>query len=173
VVNATPWPLYPPPENNPGIHYIHAVWARGPVWAGAKNVAPTGIRSPDRPASSESLYVILREGCGLHIPFTAAVNLWYRAVALKNDHEIVYLHRASETLWYEYIATGLTEHTRSLDFIHLSYCSNWSRALKHSALQNEEEGFDLHRISAIYSCWPFKIYTKAEVILVHPYHSNT
>jgi hypothetical protein len=27
-----------------------------PVWTGAENLAPTGIRSPDRPARSESLY---------------------------------------------------------------------------------------------------------------------
>jgi len=28
----------------------------GPVWTGAENLAPTGIRFPDRPARSESLY---------------------------------------------------------------------------------------------------------------------
>jgi hypothetical protein len=33
-----------------------AVWASGPVWTGAENLAPTGIRSPDRPARSQSLY---------------------------------------------------------------------------------------------------------------------
>ena len=27
-----------------------AGWAPGPVWTGAENLAPTGIRSPDRPA---------------------------------------------------------------------------------------------------------------------------
>ena len=30
--------------------------AQGPVWTGAENLAQTGIRSPDRPARSESLY---------------------------------------------------------------------------------------------------------------------
>jgi hypothetical protein len=30
-------------------------WALGPVWTCAKNLAPTGIRSPDRPARSQSL----------------------------------------------------------------------------------------------------------------------
>ena len=30
--------------------------SKGPVWTGAENLAPTGIRSPDRPAPSESLY---------------------------------------------------------------------------------------------------------------------
>ena len=33
-----------------------AGWAPGPVWKDAENLAPTGIRSPDRPARSQSLY---------------------------------------------------------------------------------------------------------------------
>ena len=33
-----------------------AGWAPGPVWTGTENLAPTGIRSPDRPAHSQSLY---------------------------------------------------------------------------------------------------------------------
>jgi hypothetical protein len=33
-----------------------AGWAPQPVWTGAENLAPTGIRSPDRPARSKSLY---------------------------------------------------------------------------------------------------------------------
>ena len=33
-----------------------AGWAPGPVWTSAKNLAPTGIRSADRPARSQSLY---------------------------------------------------------------------------------------------------------------------
>jgi hypothetical protein len=35
---------------------LEAGWAPGPVWTGAENLAPTGIRSPDRPARSQSLY---------------------------------------------------------------------------------------------------------------------
>jgi hypothetical protein len=33
-----------------------AGWAPGPVWTGAENLAPTGIRSPNRPLLSQSLY---------------------------------------------------------------------------------------------------------------------
>ena len=33
-----------------------AGWIPGPVWTGVENLALTGIRSPDRPARSESLY---------------------------------------------------------------------------------------------------------------------
>jgi hypothetical protein len=31
-------------------------WAPGPVWTGAENLATTGIRYPDRPPRSQSLY---------------------------------------------------------------------------------------------------------------------
>ena len=33
-----------------------AGWAPGPVWTDAENLAATGIRFPDRPARSQSLY---------------------------------------------------------------------------------------------------------------------
>jgi len=33
-----------------------AGWTPRQVWAGAENFAPTGIRSPDRPARRYSLY---------------------------------------------------------------------------------------------------------------------
>jgi hypothetical protein len=39
-----------------------AGWALGPVWTGAENLAPTGIRSPDSPARSESLYRLSYRG---------------------------------------------------------------------------------------------------------------
>jgi hypothetical protein len=39
-----------------------AGWVPGPVWTGAENLAPTGIRSPDRPSRSESLYRLSYRG---------------------------------------------------------------------------------------------------------------
>jgi len=45
-----------PPGKDPVLIVQEAGWAPGPVWTGAENLAPTGIRSPDRPARSESLY---------------------------------------------------------------------------------------------------------------------
>ena len=33
-----------------------AGWDPGPGWTGAENLAPTGIRSPDGPVHSQSLY---------------------------------------------------------------------------------------------------------------------
>ena len=47
VINATPPPLY---HRERDLVRLRVVWTR------AKNLVPTGIRSPDRPARSESLY---------------------------------------------------------------------------------------------------------------------
>jgi hypothetical protein len=55
VVNTTPRPLYAQ-ERGPVPIVWEVGWVLGPVWTGAENLAPTGIRSPDRPARSESLY---------------------------------------------------------------------------------------------------------------------
>ena len=46
-------PAAPYPEKDPVPVVQEAGWASGPVWTGA---APTGIRSPDRPARRQSLY---------------------------------------------------------------------------------------------------------------------
>jgi hypothetical protein len=48
-------PLFTP-RKNPAPIVQEAGWAPGPVWTGAENLAPSRIRSPDRPAHSESLY---------------------------------------------------------------------------------------------------------------------
>ena len=54
-VRVTTWPLF-----TPGIDSVPVVqeagWVLGPVWTGAENLASTGIRSPDSPACSQSLY---------------------------------------------------------------------------------------------------------------------
>ena len=50
VVSSTPWPHFTPGKD-PVPFVQEAGWAPGPVWRGGK-----GIRSPDRPARSKSLY---------------------------------------------------------------------------------------------------------------------
>jgi len=37
-----------PPGKRPLTHLQEAGWAPGPVWTGAENFAPTGVRTPDR-----------------------------------------------------------------------------------------------------------------------------
>jgi len=50
VVNATPRSLY-------AVRIVEeAGWAPGPVWTGIESLGPNGIRSPDHPTGSESLY---------------------------------------------------------------------------------------------------------------------
>jgi hypothetical protein len=48
-----------PRERDPVLEVLEAGWTPGPV---RKNLAPTGIRSPDRPARSESLYRLSYRG---------------------------------------------------------------------------------------------------------------
>ena len=43
------------PGKDPVSIVKEAGWASEPVWTGAENLAPTGMRSPNRPARSESL----------------------------------------------------------------------------------------------------------------------
>jgi hypothetical protein len=54
VVSSTPQPHYTPGKDPVPI-VQEAGWALGPVWTGGKS-RPTGIRSPGRPARSQSLY---------------------------------------------------------------------------------------------------------------------
>ena len=44
------------PDKNPVPILQETGWASEPVWIGEENFVPTRIRSPDRPACSESLY---------------------------------------------------------------------------------------------------------------------
>ena len=55
-MGSTPRPRRFIPRKDPVPILQEAGWATGPVWTGAENLSPTGIRSPDRPARSESLY---------------------------------------------------------------------------------------------------------------------
>ena len=54
-VSLTPRPLFTPGEDLvPIVQEVE--WAPGPVWTVEENLAPTGIRSPNRPARSLPLY---------------------------------------------------------------------------------------------------------------------
>ena len=54
-----PWPIFSPGKDPVPI-VQEAGWAPGPVWTGAENLVPNGIRSPYRPARSQSLYRVTR-----------------------------------------------------------------------------------------------------------------
>ena len=55
AVTITPRPLFTPGKDPVPI-VQEAGWDPGPVWTGVENLTPTGIRSPDCPARSQSLY---------------------------------------------------------------------------------------------------------------------
>ena len=61
VVKATPQMLYPR-ERDPAPLIYKARWNPGSVWMDAENLAPTGIRSLDRPVRSRSLYRLSSRG---------------------------------------------------------------------------------------------------------------
>jgi hypothetical protein len=64
------------PGKDPVPFVQEAGWAPGPVWTCAKNLAPTGIRSPDRPARSQSLYWLSYPG--LHLRCTKYLKkIWF------------------------------------------------------------------------------------------------
>ena len=67
-VSVTPRPLFTPGKDP--VHIVQeAGCVPGPVWTGAENLTLNGIRSPDRPARSQSLYRLrypaywMLEGC--------------------------------------------------------------------------------------------------------------
>jgi len=55
-------PAILPREIDPVPKVQQGGWALGPVWTCVENHAPTEIRSPDRPARSESLYRLSYSG---------------------------------------------------------------------------------------------------------------
>jgi hypothetical protein len=61
-------------------------WASGPVWTGAENLDPTGIRSPDRPVRRQSLYRLRYP----ELPST--VSTLYRCVAVPCISNFVISH---------------------------------------------------------------------------------
>jgi len=53
---STPRPCPFTPGNDPTPIVQEVGWAPGPIWTGSEKLAPSGIKSPDRPARSESLH---------------------------------------------------------------------------------------------------------------------
>jgi len=64
-------PLALTPGKRPGTYCRGGGWTPRSVWTGAENLAPIGIRSPDRPARSESLHLLSAPGPRIHCNKTA------------------------------------------------------------------------------------------------------
>ena len=83
VVSSTPRPYFTPGKDRVPI-VQETVWAPGPVWTGGKS-RPTGIRSPDRPARSKSLY---------RLRYPAQPLLQYTAAIPENSSRTTFLQHA-------------------------------------------------------------------------------
>ena len=59
---------------------IWYTWAPGQAWTGAENLAPTGIRSPDRPARSESLYRLSYTGPSVALKTQIIIRCFYYTI---------------------------------------------------------------------------------------------
>ena len=75
-----------------------AGWAPGPIWFGAESLAPTGIRSPGRPARCESLYQLHSLGprlsslFTLNLPFVYGVCMGVTCLLLDTVQNNVRIH---------------------------------------------------------------------------------
>jgi len=58
---------FTPTEREPVTLVQETGSAPGPVWTGEENFAPTGIRSPNRPARRESLYRLRHPGLAIYV----------------------------------------------------------------------------------------------------------
>jgi hypothetical protein len=63
-----------------------AGWAPGPVWTGAENLASTWIRSPDRPAHSQSLYWLCYLAQFLWAQYNKSCILQYSIIAMYGNY---------------------------------------------------------------------------------------
>jgi hypothetical protein len=73
------------PEKDLAPNVFEAGWTPGPAWNGAENLAPAGIRSPDRPARSESLY-------RLPYPGPRLWDKWKNTAQLATDDNMAHAH---------------------------------------------------------------------------------
>ena len=71
---STPRPGRFTPGKDPVAIVYEVGWAPGPAWTGAENLAPTGIRSPDRPNRREWLYRLRCIRRGYSVLFNDAGN---------------------------------------------------------------------------------------------------
>ena len=78
-----PQPLFTPGKV-PVPTVQEAGWAPGPVQTGAENLAPTGIRSPDRPARNPSLYGLRYPAHGITCRYSNFI--FFKLVSLLNNH---------------------------------------------------------------------------------------
>jgi hypothetical protein len=70
------------------------MWSPGPVWTGTENIAPTGIRSPDRPGRSKSLYRLSYPGPSLSysipVQSISLINIYFNIIIPFTSRSFIY-----------------------------------------------------------------------------------
>jgi len=87
-------------EKDPVPIVYEAGWASEPVWTGAEHIAPTGIRSPDRPVRSESLSrpVLLSSTKSIFFSFMSYFDVYLTTLVIAE----FYVASVIELLWSSY-----------------------------------------------------------------------
>jgi len=109
VVKARPRPLYPRGKKNLVAILQEAGWFPGPVWTSAKNLAPIGTRSPDRPARSESLYRLSYPGPPR---WACMYYLQYLLVTFQNERHIDARVRRRELIFTAHNTNGINSQAQ-------------------------------------------------------------
>jgi hypothetical protein len=123
------WSTPRPGRVTPGKETRHPLcrregWAPGPVWTGEENLAPTDIRSPDRPVCSKSLYRLSSRSPAVYN------NLFVMHIrclsSLPWQGNLVFVNRVRDISQYidlPYKLTGLSTRT---PFFLFSICNDFS-----------------------------------------------
>jgi len=126
-VSVTPWSLFTLGKDPVPI-VQEAEWATGPVWTGVENLAPTRIRSPDRPARRQSLYrlhyladVFHKPHAKIKIPTSAGWRL--RKSIEMVVHFLYVLYMTCCIQWHHY------SKVISVDILHKAYHLNFLAVL--------------------------------------------
>jgi hypothetical protein len=109
VIKATPPRLYLRERDTVPI-VPEAGWAPGPVWTDRENLAPTAVRTPDRPACSQSLYRLNHSGqyrlinfelFSKHAQTLRKKRLATVCTALHKLHSCLYTRRFVSLVWIQ------------------------------------------------------------------------
>ena len=132
MVSVTLLPLITP-RKDPVPNVQEAGWAPGPVWTGAENLATTGIRSPDRPARSQSLYRLRYPAHSLFRPHRKLIK---NSVKLKSvvrkaiSASHVSISRGPLGFAVDLLITDVIYMFLCFYHLHVTYCNQFQETMK-------------------------------------------
>ena len=111
------------PGKDPVPNVQEAGWASEPVRIGAEYLAPTGIRSPDLPARSESLYRLRYPGSQIRsyyakLCMTAFFHMHSNSFSTDNANQAIRRNRAHSLVYWQRLTTTCATF---FAFVHRAY----------------------------------------------------